>query len=352
MKKNVASQLIGVQMTTAADGTAFTGTVTVVITIDGGTQSASGGTGPTHEGNGYHSYIPTQAETNGDIIAFTFTGTGAITATVQVFTTFPQTADHTAGIADIPTVSELNARTLVAASYATSAEMATAQADLDKITGTNGTTLATLQPNYAPNKIAPPVATDIRNWIGMSVASFDTDIAALPTATEIVDGVWDENLTLHTTGSSAGRVLGDVPTASENRAEMDSSSTQLAAIVNDTDVTIPALIAALNNPTAAAIADAVWDEVQAGHVTAGTFGLFLDDAISSVSGGGGFDPSSDTVDGVTWDKMMQAIMAVLLGRATVSSNTISYKARDGSTEVVSVTVDGSTAGKRDASTIT
>ena len=93
MKKNVASQLIGAQMTTAADGTAFTGTATVVITIDGGTQSASGGTGPTHEGNGYHTYIPTQAETNGGIIAFTFTGAGAITTTVQVFTTFPQTGD-------------------------------------------------------------------------------------------------------------------------------------------------------------------------------------------------------------------------------------------------------------------
>ena len=93
MKKNVASQVIGVQMITAADGTAFTGTVTVVITVDGGTQSASGGTGPTHEGNGFHSYVPTQAETNGDHVAFTFTGTGAIPATVQVYTTFPQTGD-------------------------------------------------------------------------------------------------------------------------------------------------------------------------------------------------------------------------------------------------------------------
>jgi hypothetical protein len=46
-----------------------------------------------HEGNGYHSYAPTQAETNYDHIAFTFKGTAAITATVQLYTTFPQTAD-------------------------------------------------------------------------------------------------------------------------------------------------------------------------------------------------------------------------------------------------------------------
>ena len=94
MKKNVASQSIGAEMITAADGTAFTGTVTVLITIDNGTQSASGGTAPAHEGNGYHSYTPTQAETNGDHIAFTFTGTGAIPATVQVYTSFPQTVDN------------------------------------------------------------------------------------------------------------------------------------------------------------------------------------------------------------------------------------------------------------------
>jgi hypothetical protein len=94
MKKNVASQVIGVQMVNAADGTAFTGTATVVITKDGGTQSASGGTGPTHEGNGLHTYIPTQAETNADHIAFTHTGSGAIPATVQVYTGFPQSQDN------------------------------------------------------------------------------------------------------------------------------------------------------------------------------------------------------------------------------------------------------------------
>ncbi len=94
MKKNVASQSVGAQMITAADGTAFTGTVTVVITEDNGTQTASGGTAPAHEGNGYHSYSPTQGETDADHIAFTWTGTGAIPVTIQVYTTFPQTVDN------------------------------------------------------------------------------------------------------------------------------------------------------------------------------------------------------------------------------------------------------------------
>lgn len=37
--------------------------------------------------------------------------------------------------------------------------------------------------------------------------------------------------------------------------------------------------------TAAAIADAVWDELQSGHVTAGTFGKYLDTEVSGVGGG-------------------------------------------------------------------
>uniref|UniRef100_A0A6M3KIM5 Uncharacterized protein n=3 Tax=viral metagenome TaxID=1070528 RepID=A0A6M3KIM5_9ZZZZ len=88
MRKNVASQNIGAQMITAADGSAFTGAVTVYVCGDAGSQAAgSVGSGAcTHEGNGYHTYAPAQAETNYNLIAFTFTGSGAIPATVQVFT--------------------------------------------------------------------------------------------------------------------------------------------------------------------------------------------------------------------------------------------------------------------------
>ena len=261
MKKNLASQSIGVQMITASDGTNFTGTVTVVITIDNGTQSASGGTAPAHEGNGYHSYSPTQAETNGDHVAFTFTGTGAITSTVQVYTEFPQTGDNYArigangaGLSDLvtatgfatptnitaatgivlsgvthtgavipnvtlvatttaltgktgfslsaagidavwdePTSGHTTAGTFgvsakdvlvdtadlqanqgdwaTATGFSTAAAMATAQADLDIITGADGVTLATTQGNYAPNKTTPPTAAAIVNeWEAQSQA--------------------------------------------------------------------------------------------------------------------------------------------------------------------------------------
>lgn len=89
MQKNVAGQKIGAQLVSASDGSAFTGAVTVSVTIDAGTQATgSVGSGAcTHEGNGYHTYAPAQAETNGTLIAFTFTGPGAVPVTVQVFTT-------------------------------------------------------------------------------------------------------------------------------------------------------------------------------------------------------------------------------------------------------------------------
>ena len=96
MKKNVASQNIGAQMVSATDGSAFTGAVTVSVTGDAGLQ-ATGSVGAgacTHEGNGYHTYAPATAETNYDLVAFTFTGSGAVPATVQIFTTFPQTGDN------------------------------------------------------------------------------------------------------------------------------------------------------------------------------------------------------------------------------------------------------------------
>jgi hypothetical protein len=86
--KNTAGQKVGAQMVSASDGSAFTGSVTVAVTVDAGTQATgSVGSGAcTHEGNGFHTYAPSQAETNGDHVAFTFTGSGAVPVTVQVYT--------------------------------------------------------------------------------------------------------------------------------------------------------------------------------------------------------------------------------------------------------------------------
>ena len=151
MKKNIASQNIGAEMLTAADGTNFTGAVSVFVTLDGGTQTTGAGTAPVHEGNGYHSYTPTQAETNGDHIAYTFTGTGALTATIQVYTTFPQSQDHTVPIDNIDTVMDL-IKVDTTAILIDTAEIGTAGAGLTNIgtiaTVTNLTNLPVIPTNW------------------------------------------------------------------------------------------------------------------------------------------------------------------------------------------------------------
>lgn len=80
-----------------------------------------------------------------------------------------QTADHTAGIADIPTVAEFNARTILAASYFDPAADAVANVTLCATTTTNTdmvaapTTLLTTQMTeaYAANGVAPTMAQSL-----------------------------------------------------------------------------------------------------------------------------------------------------------------------------------------------
>ena len=85
VRKNTAGQVVAFQAVSTTDGSAVTtGTPTVYYTIDGGTQGTGAGT-TTHEGNGCWSYAPAQAETNGNHVVFTFTLTGAVSQSVNVY---------------------------------------------------------------------------------------------------------------------------------------------------------------------------------------------------------------------------------------------------------------------------
>lgn len=212
MKKNVAGQFISAQMITRADGTDFTGTVSVAVTIDNGTQTAGAGT-VTHKGTGHHSYAPTQAETNGDRVVFTFTGTGAITASPQVFTSFPQTGDN------FP-------RLGAPAGASVSADNAAIKSTVDAIPttamrGTDGVDTATMR------------GTD----------GALTDKAGFSLSTAGILAIWNQLTSALTTASTIGKLLVDnidaaissrnavtPPTAVQNRTEMDSNSTQLAKL--------------------------------------------------------------------------------------------------------------------------
>ncbi len=116
--------------------------------------------------------------------------------------------------------------TRITAAVALASDLATAQADLDTITGTDGVTLATAQALYAPNKVVPDVAgtaaglhstTDgkidtVDANVDSILADTGTDgvlLAATATSAQLIDDVWDELITgaLHNTATSAGRRL-------------------------------------------------------------------------------------------------------------------------------------------------
>lgn len=84
--KNTGSQYVAAQLISKTDGSNVTsGTTTVYVTKDGGTQTEVGTA--THEGNGCWTVSPAQADTNADHCAFTWVNTTAVTVTVNVYPT-------------------------------------------------------------------------------------------------------------------------------------------------------------------------------------------------------------------------------------------------------------------------
>lgn len=119
-------------------------------------------------GNGYYFYhFPTASWTAYGETGFSFRASGAIDAAPKFrvvafdtedavragLTSLPNATADAAGGLPISDAGGLDMDTLlgrITANVATSTALATAQADLDILTGTNGVTLATSQPNYAP----------------------------------------------------------------------------------------------------------------------------------------------------------------------------------------------------------
>ena len=204
MKKNVASQVIGAEMINATTGAAFTSTVTVYVTGDAGTQAiGSVGSGIcTHEGNGFHTYAPAQAETNYDHVAFTFIGTGAIPATVQLYTDFPQTGDAFARIgapagasasADIAAVKVDTAAVKVKTDFLPSAAAGAAGGVF--IAGTNAATA-----------ITTALTTTFTGNLTGSVNSVTTGVTLAASA---VQAIWDALTSALTTVGSIGKLIVD-----------------------------------------------------------------------------------------------------------------------------------------------
>ena len=198
MKKNVAGQKVGAQLVSATDGSVFTGAVTVYVTGDGGTQAlGSVGSGIcTHEGNGYHTYAPAQAETNYDLTAFTFIGTGAVAATVQAYNSFPQSTDNPANLPNSGALTNLDA--------AVSGRMATYTQPTGFLTATFPGTVASTT-NITAGTIT--TATNVTTVNGLAAGVITaTSIAA----DAITDAKVAADVTIASVTGAVGSVTGNV----------------------------------------------------------------------------------------------------------------------------------------------
>lgn len=206
MKKNVAGQKIGCQMNSATDGSAFTGTTTVYVTGDAGTQAiGSVGSGIcTHEGNGYHTYAPAQAETNYDLIAFTFIGTGAIPSSVQIYTNFPQTVELSTGI---------TAGTITTVS-------GNVNGSVGSVTGAVGSVTGNVGGNVTGS--VGSVTGAVGSVTGLTAANLDATISSRASAADLatVAGYIDTEVAAIKAKTdnlpAAPAAVGDIPTAIQN----------------------------------------------------------------------------------------------------------------------------------------
>lgn len=111
-------------------------------------------------------------------------------------------------------------------------------------------------------------AAGVRSALGMASANMDTQLSGLDTKLDTIDNYVD---------------------------------TEVAAILDDTGTS--GVVVASGSKTGYALSasgvDAIWDETQSGHVTAGSFGVYLDSAISGVSTGG---VSAGEIADAVWDE--------------------------------------------------
>ena len=426
MKKNVASQVVGCQLVSATDGSAFTGSVTVYVTGDAGTQAAgSVGSGAcTHEGNGFHTYAPAQAETNYDHVAFTFIGTGAVPSTVQIYTSFPQTGDSFARIgapvgasisADVAAVqSDTNdiqtrlpaslvsgridasvgavaADAITAASIAADAgtEIGTAVWATTTRVLTAGTNIA-LAKGVGVTGFNDLDAAGVRGAVGLAAANLDTQIGTLATASNLatVAGYLDTEIAailadtneLQTDWAIGGRLdtnISDVLTQTAGigiggagltyvasaadlatlAGYVDTEVASIKAVTDKIDTTLELATGspgdyrfsadALRNaptgagggsaPSAAQIADAVWDELLSGHAVSGSTG----EALSAAGGAG--DPWITALPGSYTAGQAGYILGTNLD-ATVSSRATQTSVDTVDTNVDAILVDTAEIG--------
>ncbi len=212
-----------------SDGAVQTAGVAVKVIPQGGSEASGAGT-VAYSADGAVLYTPTQGETDYVAVVFVASKTGCIPATVTVVTS----ASATAGYAGLDWSKITAATTAVALTNTTisvSQVVASVTGSVGSVTGAVGS-------------VTSPVTVGTNND---------------KTGYSLTAGTGLGNQTANITGNLSGSV-GSVTSGVTVTTNNDKTGYSLA--------TAP--------PTAAAIADAVWDEAYNQHTTAGTFGKLMD----------------------------------------------------------------------------
>ena len=210
-------------------------------------------------------------------------------------------------LGDIPTVSELNARTLVASAYF---NHATDQVIVSTNNDKTGYALSSAANDaigaaflaYTLTK-GSPGTIERAFWQSLKATQLaDGEVSGTPTASAFdtnltaVSGAYDHLLLLFTSGSLAGEARPiDSYSATNGRITLQEPLTSAPSSADEF------IIVPDHSHPIAEIADGVWDEAQSGHTTVGTFGYYLDSQVSAA--GGGTPPTAAQIADAVWDEV-------------------------------------------------
>jgi len=303
-------------MVSATDGSDVTaGTPTVYYTIDGGAQGTGGGTAA-HEGNGQWTYVPLQAETNGNHVVFTMTISGAISQCVNIYpVSYDPTDAVRIGLTALPNAAADAAGGL-------------------PISDAGGLDLDALNTN-------------------ISAILDDTGTSGVVLSAGAVDAIWDEMIAgVHTSAGTAGyyliTILSDVGSVATAVA-----LTASQASVNVIDGIVDAILVDTN-------------ELQTDWMDGGRLDLLLDAILddtgtsgvvvqSILDGSIGADAVADIFSTTTIAEAYAAdgaaatpaqilyLVMQTIGEFSISSTTLTAKKLDGTTTAATYTLDDATS---------
>lgn len=371
LRKNVASQHFGFRLVNAATGAALAGaTVTAVVSKNGGAQGAAGGS-VTDLGGGQYDFAPSQGDTNANECSFYFTATSAVPVEKTFLTTAADPTDATSfGLADLDaaistrlastsisltagavTVGTNNDKTdyglsstALSAIWAVLTSTLTTVGSIGKLLVDNINATIASRASWdaltstltTAGSIGKRLADDIDATISSRLA--DVDYTDPPSAADNADAVWDEALAGHLGAGSCGEALnasgavGDPWTTTIPGAYGAGSAGFIVGTLLDAAITTRLADADfVDPPTLGDIADSVWDEPIAGHLTAGSTGELLDDAGTAgdpwstalpgaYSAGQAGKIVGDTLDAAVSSRLAAVDISLAAGAVTVGTN--------------------------------